>query len=141
MSEPDRTGTPLSAGLDWSAIVRSAASMAIIVLPLAILQNWLRSSDTLAADAPENFLFAFAYLLLAAIAGFGAGKLAGARQLQHGAAAGALTYLIVQGLGGVWKILDGRGAPSLVGVVFLGLQMATCGMLGGLLERRTRRFQ
>jgi len=143
MNPPDPgrpSGTP-APGLDWPAILRAAASMAIIVLPLAILQNWLRTSDTIAIDAAENYLFTFAYLLLGSISGFGAAKLAGRLHLQHGAAAGGLTYLIVQGLGSIWKLIDGRGAPSLLGIIFFGLQMATCGMLGGLLERRTRRFQ
>lgn len=124
--------------LDAAAVLRSAGSMACLALPLAIWQRWLIASDSVAEDAVVNWLFVLGYLLCAAVAGFGAAKLAGRRPLPHGAAAGATTYLIVQGIGAIWKIASGRGAPSIVAVVYLGLLMATCGMLGGMLERRTR---
>jgi hypothetical protein len=118
-------------GLEWSAIWRAALSMAFLYLPIALLMEALHLSSTGALP------FYLLILAIAAMGGFGAAKLAPERPLPNGAAAAALGYAIVQGIGIVKHLITGQRS-SWLGYVFLALLLATCGMLGAMLERRTR---
>ena len=86
-------------------------------------------------------LFVAVFLFLAAACGYAAARLASDQLLQHGAAAAAIAYAIVQGIGIIRHLIVGREVlTQLLSYVFLALLMATCGMLGAMLERRTRRL-
>lgn len=118
-------------GLRWTAIWQPAVSVALFLLPVAIVMEVTR---------PEGIVLLLCFLgilFLAAVAGFGAAKLAPERPLPNGAAAAALSYAIVQGIGVISHLATGEGSAFLT-YVYLALLMATCGMLGAMLERRTR---
>lgn len=85
-------------------------------------------------------LFVALYLFLAACSGFAAARLAPDKLLQHGAATAGLAYCIVQGIGVIRHLIVGEAVGSFIGFAYLALLMATCGMLGAMLERRQRRL-
>jgi hypothetical protein len=117
--------------LHWSAIWRAGVSVAVLLLPIAIIMEITRPHGA-------ALLLGFVVILfLAAVAGFGAAKLSPEHPLPNGAAAAALGYVIVQGIGVVHHIVSGGGV-SPISYAYLALLMATCGMLGAMLERRTR---
>lgn len=118
-------------GVRWSAVWRAGLSVSCFLLPLAIVQQVLRPQGAAA------LVFFLAYLVLAAVAGFGAAKLAAERPLPNGVAAAVFGYAVVQGIGIVRRLVTGD-AISPVAYVYLALLMATAGMLGAMLERRTR---
>lgn len=76
-----------------------------------------------------------------AIGGFGAAKLAAANPLQNGAAAAALASIGAQLLGAMRRLATGEDISSPVGWIYLALLMATCGMMGAALERRTKAYR
>lgn len=117
--------------LRWTAIWQPALSVALFLLPVAIVMEAVRPSGAVLGLCFVGILF------LAATAGFGAAKLAPERPLPNGAAAAALSYAIVQSIGIVSHLVSGEGSAFLT-YVYLALLMATCGMLGAMLERRTR---
>jgi hypothetical protein len=117
--------------LHWSAIWRAGLSVATILLPVAIVMEVVR---------PRGLGLALCFVLilfLAAVSGFGAARLAPDHPLPNGAAAAALGYAIVQGIGIIHHAIAGGGV-SPIAYVYLALLMASCGMLGAMLERRTR---
>ena len=118
-------------GLVWNAIWRAGLSMAFIYLPIALVMESLELSNTAALP------FFLVVMVVAAIGGFGAAKLAPERPLPNGAAAAAFGYAIVQGIGVIRHLFTGEDS-TWVTYVFLALLLATCGMLGAMLERRTR---
>jgi hypothetical protein len=124
--------------LRWAAIWRAAVSVSVFLLPIGILQRVWVDNGTIEKDSPASFGIFAIILVLGAVAGFGAAKLAQQRPIPNGAAAAALAYLIVQGAGLVRRLFSGGSLPSPVSIVYLALLMATCGMLGAVLERRTR---
>ena len=122
---------PSGLGLKWSAIWRAGLSASFLLLPVAILQQVLRPSGS------GQFLFYLLYLVLAAVAGFGGAKLAQERPIPNGAAAAALGYLVVQAVGVLRRLFDSDPIRPLA-YISLALLMATCGMFGAMLERRSR---
>lgn len=127
--------------LQWSAIWKPAVSVSALLLPLALWQQWLIDRDDIEAGGAESLLFVGVFLFLAATCGYGAARLAARRLLPHGAAAAGLAYCIVQGIGVVRHLIAGEALGSPVSFAYLALLMATCGMLGAMLERRTRRLE
>jgi len=127
-------------GLDlrWSAIWRPAMSVSLFLLPIGIAQRVLVDNGTLEKGGAGSLLISLIILVLGAIAGFGAAKLAPERPLPNGAAAAALAYGIVQGGGLLRKLFAGGTLVSPVQLVYLALLMATCGMAGAALERKSR---
>ena len=117
--------------LHWGAIWRSGVSVAVLLLPIAIVMEITRP------HGGALLLGFLAILFLAAVSGFGAAKLSPEPPLPNGAAAAALGYAIVQGIGIVHHIVSGGGV-SPISYLYLALLMASCGMLGAMLERRTR---
>ena len=118
-------------GLVWGAIWRAGLSLAFLFLPIALIMESLELSDT------EALPFFAVILFLGAVGGFGAAKLAPDRPLPNGAAAAAFGYVLVQGIGVIRHLFTGEDSTVLT-YIFLALLMATCGMLGAMLERRTR---
>ena len=117
-------------GLRWSAIWRAAGAMAIFLVPVGLLQA--------SQEGAAALILTGVILFLGMVAGFGAAKLAWERPIPNGAAAGALAYLFVQGAGFIRRAVADEDLPSIVSVIYLALLMATCGMVGAALERRTR---
>ncbi len=126
--------------LDWSAVWRPALSVCVFLLPVGILQTVLVHDKSIAKGGGVNLLLFGVILFLTAVAGFGAGRLTSYDLAKHGAAAGALAYAIVQGVGIIHHVIIGESLDP-VGYVYLGLLSATCGMLGAMLERRQRRLE
>ncbi len=124
--------------LKWAAIWRPAVSVSLFLLPIGIAQRVLVDRGTLEKGGTGSLLISLVILILGAIAGFGAAKLAPQRPLPNGAAAAALAYLIVQGGGLVRKFIAGGTLVSPVQLMYLALLMATCGMFGAALERKSR---
>jgi len=118
-------------GLRWSAIWRAGLSASCFLLPLAIIQQVVRPKGA------ALFLFYLLYLLFAAVAGFGGAKLAHERPLPNGAAAAAFGYVVVQLVGVIRRVTGGEPIRP-ISYISLALLMATCGMFGAMLERRSR---
>jgi len=118
-------------GLEWPAIWRAGLSASCFLLPLAIVQQITRPKG------PALYFCFMLYLLFAAIAGFGGAKLATARPLPNGAAAAAFGYVVVQVVGMIRRVVSDDPIRP-ISYVSLALLMATCGMFGAMLERRTR---
>jgi hypothetical protein len=125
--------------LDWTAIWKSALSISVFLLPLGIAQVILVHNKTIDKNSAVNLLIFGAILFLTAVAGFGAARLVDRDLAQHGAAAGALAYALVQGAGVIHHLIVGESLNPL-SYIYLGLLSSTCGMLGGMLERRQRRL-
>jgi hypothetical protein len=138
VTDPEAPRVSAVRALRWDAIWRAAVSVSVFLLPIGIVQRVLVDNDTIEAGSAASFGFFGVILLLGAIAGFGAAKLARERPVPNGAAAAALAYLIVQGAGLIRRAVTGGSLPSPLSVVYLALLMATCGMLGAALERRSR---
>ncbi len=60
------------------------------------------------------------------------------KPLEHGAAGAAAGYLGVQLVGAIRRTIVGEPVSSPLAWILLALLMATMGMAGGALERRTR---
>jgi len=118
-------------GLVWNAIWRAGLSLALLFLPIALVMEALDLTDV------EALPFFAVILFLGGVGGFGAAKLAPERPLPNGAAAAAFGYVLVQGIGVIRHLITGEDS-TIVTYVFLTLLMATCGMLGAMVERRTR---
>ena len=118
-------------GLVWNAVWRAGLSLAFLFLPIALIMETLELSDL------EALPFFALILFLGAVGGFGAAKLAPERPLPNGAAAAAFGYVLVQGLGVILHLVQGEENAWLT-YIFLALLMATCGMLGAMVERRTK---
>jgi len=126
--------------LDWSAIWKSALSICVFLLPVGIAQVVLVHDKTIDKGSAVNLLLFAAILFLTAVAGFGAARLVDHDLAQHGAAAGALAYVLVQGAGVIHHLIVGESLQSPISFIYLGLLSSTCGMLGAMLERRQRRL-
>ena len=124
--------------LRWDAIWRAAISVSLFLIPIGILQRVLIDNGTIDKGGPAALIGSALILTLGAVAGFGAAKLARSHVLPNGAAAAALAYLIAQAAGILRRAIMGGTIPSIVTIAYLALLMATCGMLGAALERRSR---
>jgi len=118
--------------LRWPAIWRGAVSTAMFAVPAQLLFDWL------AGDGQPSVLLYPVVLGCGVLGGFAAAMLAGARPLEHGAASAAAGYLGVQLVGSIRRTIVGEPVSSPLAWILLALLMATMGMAGGALERRTR---
>jgi hypothetical protein len=126
--------------LNWVAIWKPALSISVFLLPIGILQQVLVDDHKIGKSSGAALLFFAVILFLAAVCGFGAARLVDHDLAQHGAAAGALAYVIVQGIGVIRHLIINKPLQSPVSFVYLALLTSTCGMLGAMLERRQRRL-
>lgn len=124
--------------LRWDAIWRAAISVSLFLIPMGIIQRVLIDHGTIDKGGTAALVLSALILTLGAVAGFGAAKLARTHVLPNGAAAAALAYLIAQAAGLLRRAIMGGTIPSVVTIAYLALLMATCGMLGAALERRSR---
>lgn len=128
MVKSDRDPEPR---VDIVAILKAGLSVSCLLLPVAVIQQIVRPTGAALA------LFYAAYLFLAAVAGFGGAKLAPARPLPNGVGAAVVGYAVVQIIGVVRRTANHEELRPLA-YIYLALLMATCGMAGAMLERRTR---
>ena len=121
------------------AIGRGAVTTAVLCGPLAIVNSLAQSGR----DTPSptvGALFSLLILMSAAVGGWVAGRHAPGRALPNGAAAAALGYLVVQVIGLVVAASSGGfDGLALIGVAYLTLLMATCGMIGAAIANRVHR--
>ena len=120
-----------------SAAVRQGVLTALTVaLPAALLNVLLVDKE--GSSSPWKFALWFVILFGGAAGGFAVLRLSKSAGLPHAASAAFWAYVIVQGIGVVRRLFS--GAPiSWIAFPFLALLMATCGMLGGALERKWER--
>jgi hypothetical protein len=126
----DTTASP--AGLDWRAVGVGALVAAAITVPAALVQQALDRGSTL-----TYVLFA-AIVVGLVVAGGVAGRLAGERCPQHGALAAVVSYLAIQLVGAVVRLVRGDSI-NVVSYLVVALLAASCGTIGGyLVDRRGR---
>lgn len=127
------------AALRPDAIGRGAIVTAVLCGPLAII-NSLAQSGRDSPSSSVGALFSLLILMSAAAGGWVAGRRAPGRALPNGAAAAALGYLVVQAVGLVVAATTGGiDGLALLGIVYLSLLMATCGMIGAAIANRAHR--
>jgi putative membrane protein (TIGR04086 family) len=118
--------------LDRRAVLTGAVVAAVVVLPAAFLNNAAAPARDSGDDASWVVYLAFLLILGGLVlGGFVAGRLQPNTPLVHGAAAAALTYLVIQGAFAVRRAIVDEPV-SWLGIVFLTLLAASCGMGGGL---------
>ena len=145
MSEPYEPIEPIEptpgafAALSMDAIVRGGAVTALLCGPLAIVNSLAQSGR----DNPSSgigALFSLLILMSAGVGGWVAGGSAPGRAVPNGAAAAAAGYLVVQAIGLlVATVSGGVDGLALIGMVYLSLLMATCGMIGAAIANRQHR--
>lgn len=117
------------------AMVRGVVTALVIVAPAAVLNNVLIESGDIEETSPVTFLFWALILLGGAAGGWATIRLSPAASLAYPAGAAALSYVLVQAVGVVLRLIDGDSI-SWAAYPFLAVFMATCGMLGGMFARR-----
>lgn len=129
---PPTAGTPRTglAALDWGTVWRASVSTATFVLPIAVLQMWLRETDRVDASDPLNLVLYAVILFGGALGGFAASKLAPRLPLQHGAVAPALTVLVIQVGGAIRRAVVGEEISHPLGWILIAMTMAVMGMFG-----------
>ncbi len=124
--------------LRWSAIWRAAITVATFALPIGLLQKWLVESHRIDKGGAANLLLYLAILFTGMLGGYAAGKLEPDGGVQNGAAASFLAGLSIAVGGAIRRSIVGLPVSSPVGWINLALLMATCAMLGAVVERRSR---
>lgn len=122
------------------AVWRGVVTALVVALPVAVLNQLLRTSGDMDSDSPMVLLFWLLILFGAAAGGWGVLRLCPQAALAHAAAAGAITYMVVQTIGVVTRTIRGESL-SWAAFPLLGLMMATAAMLGGMFARRWNRTE
>jgi hypothetical protein len=117
------------------ALWRGIVTGLVLVLPAAILNQYLLDEGTIEPGHPATFMFWILILLGGAAAGWATIRLAPSAQLWHAAVAGAGAYGVAQGLGVVLRLLSDEPI-SWLAYPFMAIMMATCGTLGGMFARK-----
>ncbi len=138
-TEPAEPTGGVIAALRLDAILRGAAVTALLSGPLAIINSLAQSGRDNPSPA-VGALFSLLILMSAAVGGWVAGKNAPGRAIPNGAAAAAAGYLLVQLIGVVVATASGGiDGLAFVGIIYLSLLMATCGMIGAAIANRQHR--
>ncbi|HBX78770.1 MAG TPA: hypothetical protein DEG43_14085 [Acidimicrobiaceae bacterium] len=124
--------------MSWPVVIKAAVSGGTFAIPLAVAQQWLIDSGRVSKGDPFNYAIVLLILLSGCLCGFAAGKLTSSRPLQHGALAAAVMYCIIQAAGTIRRLISGEPLSNPVAWAFLALLLATCGMFGAAIERRTK---
>lgn len=119
-----------------TALRNGVISGFVIVLPVGILNQYLIDSEKINPSSPWVFLFYALIMLGAASAGWATIRLSERAGLGYAAAAGALTYIIVQLLGILRRLLFTDLGINWLAYPFFASLMAVCGTLGGLFARK-----
>lgn len=147
MSEPNEPSEPREpaggalAALRFDAIVRGGAVTALLCGPLAVA-NSLAQSGRQDPSPAVGAIFSLLILMSAGAGGWVAGRSAPGRAVPNGAVAAAAGYLVVQAIGLlVAAVSGGVDGLALIGIVYLSLLMATCGMIGAAIANRQHRAE
>jgi predicted permease len=114
---------------------RGAVTALVVALPVAVFNQLLIAAGDIESASPVTVLFWLLILFGAAAGGWGVLRLAPDAGLPHAAAAGALAYAVVQGVGIIRRLLADEPL-SWLAFPFLALLMATAAMVGGMIARR-----
>ena len=117
---------------------RGTVTALVVALPAAVFNQLLVASGDIEEGSPVALFFWVLILFGAAAGGWGVLRLCPDAALAHAAGAGALAYVIVQGIGIVSRLWRGESL-SWVAYPLLALLMATAAMLGGMFGRRWNR--
>ena len=124
--------------LDPRAVLTGAGAGAALIVPAAVLSQVL--VDDSSDDGTPPLVFVFFGLILAgfALAGWVAGTRPTSERtpVQHGAAAAALAFAVVQAVGLVLVVAAGDEV-RIASIIANLLLAASCGAVGGLLATRT----
>ncbi|MEZ5373247.1 MAG: hypothetical protein R2704_11000 [Microthrixaceae bacterium] len=132
---PDGGASP-PASLSTEAVLHGGLVTALLCGPLA-LANWAAQAGRSEPSAGVAAVFSLLILLSAGVGGWRAGSRAPDRPLPNGAAAAAAGYLAVQAVGLVVAAASGGlDLGTVVGVAYLAVLMATCGMIGAAIGHR-----
>ncbi len=123
--------------IDWTVIRSSALAGLMIIVPAALVSQWLASGD-----GAWPFLFLLVVLIGFVVAGFGAGFLRSDTPMKHGAISAIAAYVVVQTVFAVVRLARGEDLNPIT-YPLLALMAGSFGLLGGLFgdwhRRRTRR--
>jgi hypothetical protein len=114
---------------------RGAVTALVVALPVAVFNQLLVAAGDIESASPPTALFWLLILFGAAAGGWAVLRLAPGAALANAAAAGALAYVVVQGVGIVRRLLAGEPL-SWWAFPFLALLMASSAMFGGMIARR-----
>lgn len=124
--------------IDWTVIRSSALAGLMIVVPSALIAQFLRST----AVGDLAWVFLVIVLIGFVVAGFGAGFLRSDTPMKHGAISAICAYAMIQIFGAAWRIARGESINP-VTYPLLALMAGSFGLVGGLFgdwhRRRTRR--
>ncbi len=112
--------------IDWSIVKTAALSGLVLLVPLALLNQWIISEES------TNFAklgFFGAFMVAFAAAGYGGGKLAPHAPMAHGAFGAAGSYVVIQTFGVIRRLLAGDPI-NFVGYPLQMFIAAGCGVLG-----------
>ncbi len=112
--------------IDWSIVKTAALSGLVLLVPLALLNQWLIDEES------TNFAklgFFGAFMFAFAAAGYGGGKLAPHAPMAHGALGAAGSYAVIQAFGIIRRLIAG-GDLNFAGYPLLMLLAAGCGIFG-----------
>jgi len=119
-------------GLRAGAIARGVGAAAVITVPTGVVSQLL---PTRSAWAYVTFVV---ILIGLAVGGYVAGRAGPAMAMTHGAIAGLLTYVAVQGVGVVTRLARGE-MVTWSSMPFLAMIATGCGVLGGFLADQGER--
>lgn len=129
----DRSGF---SSLNRAAILHGGLTTAALCAPLA-LANWAAQAGRSEPSGGVAALFSMLILVAAGVGGWRAESRAPEHPLPNGAAAAASGYLLVQAVGLVVAAASGGlDLGTVVGVAYLAVLMATCGMIGAAVAHR-----
>jgi putative membrane protein (TIGR04086 family) len=115
----------------WPAVGRGVVVAAFICVPAGLAQQPLRGT---------NWSFGLFLVIVAGLAagGFVAGRAGPELALTHGALAGLITYVAVQGVGIGLRLAQGE-ALTWSSIPLLAILSTGCGVLGGFLADQAER--
>ena len=120
------------------AMWRGAVTALVVALPVAVFNQLLVRGGDVEEGSPVTLFFWLLILFGAAAGGWGVLRLCPEAPLSHAAGAGAIAYVVVQGIGVVSRLMRGEQL-SWIAFPLLALLMATASMLGGMFGRRWNR--
>ena len=117
------------------AMWRGAVTALVVALPAAVFNQLLVAAGDIESGSPVTVIFWVLILFGATAGGWAVVRLSPAAALAFAAGAGAICYVIVQGVGIARRLLAGEPL-SWVAFPLLALMMATAAMAGGMIGRR-----
>lgn len=120
------------------AFWRGTVTALVVAFPAGVFNQFLVSTGDVEGGSPWAIFFWILILFGGAAGGWTVIRLSPSAALSYAAGAAALAYAVVQAVG-ILRRLAIDEPISWLAFPFLGLLMATCGMLGGMFAGRTVR--